>query len=70
MILRSRHEQCAFYHGEDDAHLCDDLKKAYDEATVNWFIKCEYAFMRITNNKDCKNNLDRGFIGIQIALHK
>nr|XP_012234170.1 PREDICTED: NADH dehydrogenase [ubiquinone] 1 beta subcomplex subunit 10 [Linepithema humile] len=37
-ILRSRFEQCAFYHGED-AHLCDDLRKTYDDAATAWFMK-------------------------------
>lgn len=40
-ILRHRYEQCAFYHGQD-AHLCDDLRKTYDEALTNWFTKCKY----------------------------
>lgn len=38
-ILRSRFEQCAVYHG-DDVHLCDDIKKAYEDAATNYFIKC------------------------------
>ncbi|KYN00175.1 NADH dehydrogenase [ubiquinone] 1 beta subcomplex subunit 10 [Cyphomyrmex costatus] len=37
-ILRSRFEQCAFYHDED-AHLCAPLRKIYDDAAVAWFIK-------------------------------
>ncbi|EZA49570.1 NADH dehydrogenase [ubiquinone] 1 beta subcomplex subunit [Ooceraea biroi] len=37
-ILRSRFEQCAFYHGEDK-HVCDDLRNIYEEAATNWFIK-------------------------------
>jgi len=43
-ILRSRYEQCAVYHGED-VHLCDPIRKTYDDAAVAWFIKCEYAFV-------------------------
>lgn len=44
MILRSRYEQCAFYHGGysgDDENMCQDLKKTYEDAAVAWFIKCE-----------------------------
>ncbi|XP_070163160.1 NADH dehydrogenase [ubiquinone] 1 beta subcomplex subunit 10 [Polyergus mexicanus] len=37
-ILRSRFEQCAFYHGDDD-YLCDDLKKTYFDAAAAWFTK-------------------------------
>jgi len=42
MILRSRAEQCVFYHGEDK-HLCDNLWKTYEDAAVAWFIKCKCA---------------------------
>lgn len=40
-ILRSRFEHCAFYHGED-VHLCDDLRKTYDDAATAWFMKCKH----------------------------
>jgi len=40
-ILRSRFEHCAFYHGEDDKHLCDDLRKIYEDAAAAWFTKCK-----------------------------
>lgn len=39
-ILRSRFEQCVFYHGDDD-YLCDDLMKTYDDAAAAWFCKCK-----------------------------
>ncbi|XP_012523338.1 NADH dehydrogenase [ubiquinone] 1 beta subcomplex subunit 10 [Monomorium pharaonis] len=42
LILRSRYEQCAFYHGGysgDDDNMCQHLRKAYDDAAVAWFIK-------------------------------
>lgn len=42
-ILRSRFEQCAFYHGDDD-YLCDDLRKTYDDATAAWFAKCKCCY--------------------------
>lgn len=48
LILRSRFEHCAFYHGEHDEHLCDHLKKAYEEAAHNWFIK--YGEMGVSLN--------------------
>lgn len=49
-ILRSRFEQCAIYHG-DDVHLCDPIRKIYDDAAVAWFIKCEYVFMMKITDK-------------------
>lgn len=68
MILRSRYEQCAFYHGEDK-HLCNDLKKAYDEAAVNWYVKCEYAFMMGITIQKLKKQFGSWLLG-QIASHK
>ncbi|XP_014469365.1 PREDICTED: NADH dehydrogenase [ubiquinone] 1 beta subcomplex subunit 10 [Dinoponera quadriceps] len=47
-ILRSRFEQCAWYHGEDDVNLCKQLRKTYDDATTAWFIK--YGDMGISLN--------------------
>lgn len=70
MILRSRFEQCSFYHGEADRQdMCADLRKIYDEAALNWFIKCEYIHVHVT--VDCKNNGDKfGFWSLQIASCK
>ncbi|KAL0122951.1 hypothetical protein PUN28_007546 [Cardiocondyla obscurior] len=38
-ILRSRFEQCSFYHGDTEKHVCEHLKDIYEQAAVNWFIK-------------------------------
>lgn len=46
-ILRSRFEQCCWYHGPDEG-LCDDLRNIYEDATTAWFMK--YGDMGIALN--------------------
>ncbi|XP_032673057.1 NADH dehydrogenase [ubiquinone] 1 beta subcomplex subunit 10 [Odontomachus brunneus] len=38
-ILRSRFEQCAWYHGMDDLNMCDELRAIYEDAAAAWFMK-------------------------------
>ncbi|EFN83152.1 NADH dehydrogenase [ubiquinone] 1 beta subcomplex subunit 10 [Harpegnathos saltator] len=47
-ILRSRFEECAWYHGSDDMNLCDDIRKTYEDASTAWFMK--YGDMGVTLN--------------------
>lgn len=46
-ILRSRYEECAMYHGQDDREICYPLRKIYEEASGAWFAKCQYYYVQI-----------------------
>ncbi|PSN57170.1 NADH dehydrogenase [ubiquinone] 1 beta subcomplex subunit 10 [Blattella germanica] len=40
-ILRKRFEDCVLYESPDHNTKCKPLLDQYNEATENWFIKCE-----------------------------
>lgn len=39
-ILRERFEYCMMYEGPDNGEKCTPLWREYEEATANWFTKC------------------------------
>lgn len=43
-ILRKRKEDCVLYEGYEHKEKCKKIFDDFDEASLNWFIKCEYDF--------------------------
>ena len=41
MILRKRFLECRHYEGPDGKYKCKPLKDTYDNAAIDWFIKCK-----------------------------
>lgn len=46
-ILRNRFEDCVMYEAPDHLTKCKPLLEQYEEATTNWFIKCNIINQRI-----------------------
>lgn len=42
-ILRKRKEDCVLYEGYEHKEKCKKIFDDFDQASLNWFIKCEYA---------------------------